>query len=50
MFFLKYRRSLDRFVNRPGVYRKLKSVERAVAVAGKRVKHLAERTYRSRTA
>ena len=30
MYFLKYRRSLERFKNRKGVYRKLKAVEAAV--------------------
>ena len=30
MHFLRYRRNLDRFKSRPGVYRKLKSIESAV--------------------
>ena len=30
MYFLRYRRSLNRFRNRPGVYRKLKSIESIV--------------------
>ncbi len=33
MFFLRYRKSLDRFRNRAGVYRKLKSVEKTVKTA-----------------
>jgi hypothetical protein len=37
MFYLKYRRSLERFRQRPGVYRKLRSVERAVQVARRRI-------------
>lgn len=37
MFFVKYRRSLDRFQNRPGVYRKLKRVESAVMTARRRI-------------
>lgn len=36
MFYLKYRNSLGRFENRPQVYRKLRSVERAVAKARRR--------------
>lgn len=35
MMFLRHRKSLGRFRQRPGVYRKLKAVERAVAVAAK---------------
>jgi hypothetical protein len=37
MFYLRYRNSLDRFKPRPQVYRKLKSVERAVARASRRI-------------
>ena len=50
MFFLKYRRSLDRFANRPVVYRKLRMVERAVGVAARRAKQFTDRGYRRRTA
>jgi hypothetical protein len=37
MFYLKYRKSLDRFCGRPGVYRKLRGVERAVLTARRRI-------------
>ncbi len=50
MFFLKYRRSLERFANRPVVYHKLRMVERAVAVAARRAKQFTDRSYRRRTA
>jgi hypothetical protein len=50
MFFLKYRRSLDRFANRPAVYRKLRMVERAVAMGARRAKQFTDRTLRRRTA
>jgi hypothetical protein len=50
MFFVKYRRSLSRFRNRPVVYHKLKMVERAVSMASRRVKLDSDRLYRSRTA
>ena len=50
MFFVKYRRSLSRFRNRPVVYHKLKMVERAVSMASRRVKLDSDRPYRSRTA
>ena len=50
MFFVKYRRSLSRFRNRPVVYHKLKMVERAVLMASRRVKLDSDRRYRSRTA
>jgi hypothetical protein len=50
MFFLKYRRSLHRFKNRPRVYLKIKSVERAVAAASRRVKTLGTGRYRPRSA
>jgi hypothetical protein len=50
MFFLKYRRSLHRFKNRPRVYLKIKSVERAVAAASRRVKTLGSGRYRPRSA
>jgi hypothetical protein len=38
MFFLKYRRSLQRFSSRPTVYKKLRMVERAVAMAARRAR------------
>jgi hypothetical protein len=38
MFFLKYRRSLRRFANRPGVYKKVRAVEQAVEQAARRLK------------
>lgn len=47
MYFLKYRRSLSRFQNRPGVYRKIRMVERAVAMAARRTKHFSGRNRRS---
>jgi hypothetical protein len=50
MFYVKYRRSLSRFRNRPVVYHKLKMVERAVNMASRKVKQFSDRTYRSRTA
>ncbi len=37
MFYLKYRNSLSRFENRPSVFRKLRTVERAVARASRRL-------------
>ncbi len=37
MFYLKYRNSLSRFENRPAVMRKLRSVERAVSRASRRL-------------
>jgi hypothetical protein len=37
MFYLKYRKSLNRFRGRPGVYRKLVSVERAILRARRRI-------------
>ncbi len=50
MFFLKYRRSLDRFQNRPMVYRKIKAVERAVIQASRRVRTFGTGRYRPRSA
>ncbi|XZE36555.1 hypothetical protein SH501x_002134 [Pirellulaceae bacterium SH501] len=50
MFFLKYRRSLERFANRPVVYKKLKMVERAVAMGSRRSRQFQDRSYRARTA
>jgi hypothetical protein len=50
MFFLKYRRSLSRFRNRPVVYNKLKMVERAVSMTSRKVRLISDRPYRSRTA
>jgi hypothetical protein len=52
MFFLKYRRSLDRFAKRPIVYKKLKMVERAIAMAARRVRsrQVHPRSLRSRSA
>jgi hypothetical protein len=50
MFFLKYRRSLERFANRPAVYKKLKMVERAVAMGSRRARQFQDRSYRARTA
>lgn len=50
MFYLKYRRSLDRFANRPAVYQKLRMVERAVYVASKRTRQFSDRSFRFRTA
>ncbi len=50
MFFLKYRKSLERFQSRPMVYRKLKLVERAVMHASKRLRLFQDRTPRTRTA
>lgn len=38
MFFLKYRRSLTRFANRQGVYKKVRAVEHAVEQAARRLK------------
>ncbi len=38
MFFLKYRRSLGRFANRPGVYKKVRAVEHAVEQAARRLR------------
>ncbi len=39
MYYLKYRNSLDRFAeSRPTVYRKLKSVERAITKTSKRIR------------
>lgn len=37
MFYLKYRKSLERFRGRSGVYRKLRGVERAVLTARRRI-------------
>lgn len=52
MFYLKYRRSLGRYAKRPIVYQKLKMVERAIAMASKRVRsrQLQRRSMRSRSA
>ncbi len=50
MFYLKYRKSLARFESRPGVYRKLKMVERAVAIGARRTRQFNDRSYRARTA
>jgi hypothetical protein len=52
MFFLKYRRSLDRFARRPVVHQKLKMVERAISMAAKRVRsrQVHPRSLRSRSA
>jgi Putative zinc-binding metallo-peptidase len=50
MFYLKYRRSLDRFVNRPGVYKKIRMVERAVAMAARRTRNFGARNIRVRSA
>lgn len=38
MFYLKYRRSLQRFANRSGVYRKVRAVEQAVETAARRLR------------
>jgi hypothetical protein len=38
MFYLKYRDSLDRFEDRPAVYRKLRSVERAIQRASRQLR------------
>ncbi len=47
MFFLKYRNSLDRFADmRPGVYRKLQSVERAVSKTARRLRSSRTTTWR----
>jgi len=35
MFYLRYRNSIHKFKNRPGVYRKLRAVEKAVVTARK---------------
>ena len=48
MFYLKYRKSLDRFLSRPGVYAKLKSVERVVAMAARRLRSLHTRSLDTR--
>lgn len=50
MFYLKYRRSLNRFVHRPGVYRKIRMVERAVAMAARRTRQFSNRSIRFRSA
>ncbi len=50
MFFLKYRRTLSRFQSRPGAYRKLKAVERAVTIASRRIRQIPDKGYRTRTA
>lgn len=50
MFYLKYRRSLSRFKNRPAVYRKIRSVERAVSQASRRVRDFGTGRYRPRSA
>jgi hypothetical protein len=50
MFYLKYRRSLERFASRPVVFQKLKMVERAVAMASRRTRQFGEKTFRRRTA
>jgi hypothetical protein len=50
MFFLKYRRSLERFRNRPRVYRKIRSVEWAVTQASRRVRSVGTGRYRPRSA
>jgi hypothetical protein len=47
MFYLKYRRSLERFASRPVVYRKLKMVERAVGMASRRSRQFGEKTVRT---
>lgn len=43
MFFLKYRKSLNRFARREGVYRKIRMVERAVAMAARRTRQFSGR-------
>ncbi len=50
MFFLKYRRSLDRFQHRPVVYQKIRMVERAVSMGARRSRQFSDRSYRIRTA
>jgi Putative zinc-binding metallo-peptidase len=50
MFYLKYRRSLDRFINRPGVYQKIRMVERAVCMAARRTRQFNCRNIRVRSA
>ncbi|MFN9550938.1 MAG: hypothetical protein ACK56Q_11735 [Pirellulaceae bacterium] len=50
MFFLKYRNSLDRFASRPGVYRKLRAVERAIGVAARHRRSIPARRDRIRSA
>lgn len=47
MFFLKYRRSLHRFKNRSEVYRKIRMVERAVAMGARRTRQFPGRSRRS---
>lgn len=47
MYYLKYRKSLNRFVNRQGVYRKIRMVERAVAMAARRTRQFSGRNRRS---
>lgn len=48
MFFLKYRRSLERFSKRPIVYQKLCNVKQAVTAAARRAKRIRGRTTRAR--
>lgn len=48
MFYLKYRRSLERFVSRPAVYAKLKTVERIVSQAARRLRSRYTRPLRVR--
>jgi hypothetical protein len=50
MFFLKYRNSLDRFASRPGVYRKLRAVERAIGVAARHRRSIPAKRDRIRSA
>lgn len=49
MFFLKYRKTLERFASRPIVYEKLGMVGRAVSVAARRAKRIKGKVYRSRS-
>lgn len=46
MFFLKYRRSLQRFAKRPIVYQKLTMVQQAVAAASRKAKRSRRRNQR----
>jgi hypothetical protein len=50
MYFLKYRRSLARFASRAAVYRKIRMVERAVAMAARRTRNFGGKSNRARSA
>ncbi|MBX3421286.1 MAG: hypothetical protein KF752_06985 [Pirellulaceae bacterium] len=50
MYYLKYRRTLERFASRPVVYQKIKMVERIVASAARRTRQFSQRTLRFRSA